>query len=183
MSGRSSNRREVRLAEWMVVAAVMGILGSLALPRYAGMQRHTRIESLLYTASAASEDLPDWISASLHGERGALVTDQSSASQHEARSAGNARVLDAFARVHNERFLSVSPLTRQPLFVVEPEGTRADQCPRDGRIHLIPVAAPDGRILGTHLIVTNTERKGGPCNDGILSSSRVWAGQNGAQRP
>jgi len=175
----AQTKREVRLVDWMVVIAVAGILASIAVPHYLGMQRGAGIESMVSTGRSSSQELLHWIDASLGDERRVVDTDGDNGLRDETLPIENARVLEAFARLHNERLLRLSPLTGEPLFVVERKELRAERCARDGRIHLIPVTAPDGRLLGAHVVVMNTMREGGPHGDGILASFRVRSGGEG----
>ncbi|MEW6442503.1 MAG: hypothetical protein AB1640_16310 [bacterium] len=170
-------KREIRLVEWMVVAAVAGILSSIAMPNYLGIQRRLRAESLVSRAGAASGELLQWIDASLREARFAVDTDGDGDLRDEERPLDNARVLQAFTKLYNEKFANVSPLTREPLFAVELPETRPDRCTRDGRIHLIPLSAADGRTLGAQLVVTNSAFEGGPRDDGVLASFRAYAGE------
>jgi len=167
-------KRRTRLADWMVGLAALGILVSIGVPNYLGMEKRLRRESLVSQASLAGAELYRWIHASLDGKATAVAQSRGS---DEAGAVENARVLESFARFCNERLGAVSPLSRKPLFVVEPGGKSPDDCARDGRIHLIPVATPDGKIVGAHLVATNTSWAGGPRGDGILASYRTWQGE------
>ena len=176
---KARSKRETRFVEWMVVMAVVGILASIAVPSYRGMQRRAGNESMIFTGLLSSQDLFRWIGASLRGERHTVDTDGDGDLLDETLPIQNAGVLEAFARLHNGRLSRSGSLTQEPLFTVEREGREVDDCARDGRIHLIPVTAPDGRILGAHVVVTNTLREGGPLGDGILASFRARSGGEG----
>ncbi len=159
----------------MVGLAVLGILVSIGVPNYLGMEKRLRRESLVSQASLAGAELYRWIQAS----RTAGVATTLAACDRSDRTGpgGNARVLECFARHYNEDLSAVSSLSGKPLFAVEPQGRAPEDCLRDGRIHLIPVAASGGRIVGAHLVATNTSWTGGPRGDGILASYRTWQGE------
>lgn len=172
---RAAGKSRIRFADWMVILAVLGILVSIGVPNYLGMEKRLRRESLISQASLAGAELYRWIHASQSA--GGEVSFSNRDFGGNAKPTKNAAVLERFAGHYNDGLAAVSPLSRKPLFAVEPEGTRPEECVRDGRIHLIPVAGSDGRIVGAHLVATNTSWTGGPKGDGILASYRTWQGE------
>lgn len=172
---REEGKKRIRFADWMVGLAVLGILVSIGVPNYLGMEQRLRRDSLVSQASLAGAELYRWIRASrtAGGATGLAPCDRS----EETGLGADARVLECFAQRYNEELAEVSSLSGRPLFVVEPPGRAPEDCARDGRIHLIPVAASDGSIVGAHLVATNTSWTGGPRGDGILASYRTWQGE------
>lgn len=172
---QAQGKRQVRFADWMVSLAVLGILVSVGVPNYLGMEKRLRREALVSQASLAGAELYRWIQASRRAA--GAVAFAGCDFQGEEKPIQDARVLECFARHYNEGLGAVSSLSRKPLFAVEPPGRAPEDCARDGRVHLIPVAAPDGRLVGAHVVATNTSWTGGPRSDGILASYRAWQGE------
>lgn len=168
-------KRPIRFADWMVGLAVLGILVSVGVPNYLGMEKRLRRESLVSQASLAGAELHRWIRCSRTA--GGAAAFSGCDFQGDEKFIENARVLECFARYYNEGLGSVSPLSRKPLFTVEPPGRVPEDCARDGRVHLIPVTASDGTIVGAHVVATNSSWTGGSRSDGILASYRAWQGE------
>ena len=66
-------KRRTRLADWMVGLAALGILVSIGVPNYLGMEKRLRRESLVSQASLAGAELYRWIHASLDGKATAVA--------------------------------------------------------------------------------------------------------------
>lgn len=172
---QAQGKRQVQFADWMVALAVLGILVSIGVPNYLGMEKRLRRESLVSQASLAGAELYRWIQASRTA--GGTVTFAGCDFQKDQKPIENAHVVERFARYYNEGLGAESSLSRKPLFAVEPPGRAPEDCARDGRIHLIPVAVSDGSLVGAHVVATNTSWTGGPRSDGILASYRTWQGE------
>lgn len=168
-------KTRARFTDWMVGLAVLGILVSIGVPNYLGMEKRLRRESLVSQASLTGAELYRWIHAS--GATGGAVAFSGRDLGESQKSLENARVLERFARHYNDGLGAVSSLSRKSLFAVEPQGRAPEDCARDGRIHLIPVVASDGRIIGAHVVATNVSWTGGPRGDGVLASYRTWQGE------
>lgn len=172
---REEGKKRIRFADWMVGLAVLGILVSIGVPNYLGMEKRHRRDSLVSQASLAGAELYRWIRAWQTTEDAATLANCDRS--EETGLGADARVLECFARRYNGELGAVSSLSGRPLFAVEPLGRAPEDCARDGRVHLIPVVAPDGSIVGAHLVATNTSWAGGPRGDGILASYRTWQGE------
>jgi len=165
-------RKGIRIIEIATVAAVLGILVSLAIPALVQMQSRSRVDRLLASARSCREELPGWLSNALSSHPEA--SDPSLQGGEKAYKVRN--LLENFARDFNEGFQHKKRAGDEPLLVVEPTGTLPIYCRRDGRIHLIPFVDSALESAGAIVVVTHEGRKGGPAYDGILAVYNVKTG-------
>lgn len=164
------------LSEFVVILAVAGIFVSIAIPSYIRIQRSSRIEELLETATSCGEDLSLWLFTAVSNEP--LESDAGGVASGEAgaRARDPRDILEDYARFHFERFQRENPPGQEPLLVVEPMGTPPAACSRDGRIHIIPVVDPAMEGIGAKVVVTDENTIGGPNHDGVLAVYNVKPG-------
>ncbi len=119
----SAVRQRFSFTDFMVLIALIGMLVSIAIPSCLLVQRRLRVESPEGSARAFQKDLDGLISAPLG--RGSLLEDAGG----EADIAGDIefpdseRVLDDFTGFYNEYFHLKSPMTGEPLFVLQKRAT------------------------------------------------------------
>ncbi len=156
-------RRGIRIIELATVGAALGMILSLAVPTYLELERRSRIDRLLETARSCRGELARRLEA--HASRGTVVD-----------------LLGAFVRACNRGgTCGPSMAHRRNLFVLEPAGTEAAWCARDGRIHVVPVpaSAEEGRGPMARLVVTDRNGTAGPNLDGILAVYEVGGAAEG----
>lgn len=169
-------RKGIRIIEIATVAAVLGILVSLAIPSFLRIQARSRVDSLLESARSCREELPRWLSNSISIEPDALNTDRVGNANGEALAFDPRGVLQDYARIYNGRSQQGNLPGEKPLFVVERTGTAPDLCQRDGRIHIIPIVDPAIEGVAAKVVVTDENKIGGPNYDGILAVYDVEPG-------
>jgi type II secretory pathway pseudopilin PulG len=159
----------IRLIEIAIAAAVLGIFVSLAIPALVQMRSRSRVDQLLASARSCCEELPQWLSHKLSSRP--VASDVGGQAGAEAPTASD--LLEAYARVYNERLQPQNLPGENQLLVVEPSGTLPIYCRRDGRIHIIPFMDPAVNSVGATVVVTDEDGRGGPAYDGILAVFNV----------
>lgn len=171
-------RRGIRVIEIATVAAVLGILASLAIPSFLRIQARSRVQSLLESARSCRQELPAWLSTSLSLAPDASSSETVDDATREPKTPDPREVIEDYVRIFNERFQQGKLSGERPLLIVERTGTLPALCKRDGRIHIIPMADPAGQGVGAKVVVTDQDKLGGPNADGILAiyevEPRTW---------
>ena len=160
----------------VVIASVVGVLASIAVPSYISMQRHARVEQLMKAAGACRDNLNQWLAKSAHDNR-PDISQSGSYGMHNPTGTGKTGSieLETFVSLNYENYQRKDPLTQGPLFVVEKNNTVPGQCERDGKIHIIPNYSSQGNLTGATLAVMNKWHAGGPGKDGVLATYQARA--------
>jgi len=161
----SAVRKRFSITELMVLIALIGTLASIAIPSFLLAQRRLRVESLKGSARAFRQDLSSLISASLGRESLLVDTGGDGNAVGEMKQPNGETVLDGFACFYNEYFRLKSPMTGEPLFLLEKRATVLDAHVRDGLVQVRPPQVAEGGVWGVALAATNNGYSGGPGNN------------------
>jgi prepilin-type N-terminal cleavage/methylation domain-containing protein len=115
------------LIELMIAVAVIGILSSIAVPNYMGVQKKTKMRSIAENIARVKSDLQSWMTASAGGELG--VVDVNGDGQVTAAEAlppltgvatayVNLNTLGGIGTTASPGYDYKSPFTGGPLFLV-----------------------------------------------------------------
>lgn len=166
------------LNELMVMLCVLIMLASVAIPSYMHLQKQARVDQLMASAKTFKNELSGWITYREHTTDPESSWEQMKDPVRDRSQMPDIRsALEDCTRSHNHR--NPNPVSQGPLVSVETQNTSLESCPRDGKIHVIPLVTNEDTVYGAVVAVTNLAHQGGPKDDGLLATFQVLPDREG----